>query len=67
MISTSAASVVSGVLIYDQWNCDNKEYMNTADYITSYDNTNLSPCIGSFFYPSIDKTSVLTVLCDSWG
>ena len=48
MLNTSAASAVSDVLIYDQSDCDNKGYTNTADYITSFDNINLSfvldPC-----------------------
>ena len=48
---TSAASAVSGVLIYDQSDCDNKGYTNTADYITSFGNTNLSLCIGSLLIP----------------
>ena len=61
MISTSAASVVSGVIIYDQLYCDNMGYTNTADYITSYDNTNLSLCIGSFFIPPLIK--LLCPLC----
>ena len=72
MISTSATSVVSGMLIYDQWYCDNKGYTNTADYITSYDNTNPSLCIGSFLTPPLIK--LLYLLCsvtvgdklDSW-
>ena len=67
MISTSAASAVSGVLISDQSHCNNKKYTNTTDYITSYDNTYLSLCIGSFCDPFTDKTPVPTVLYDSWG
>ena len=48
MYTTSATSAVFDVLIYDQWYCDNKEHTKTVDYITSYDNTNLPFCIGSF-------------------
>ena len=48
MISTSAVSAEVGVLIYDQQSCDNKGHINTADYITSYDNTNPYLFIGSF-------------------
>ena len=45
MNNTSAASAV---LIYDQWYCNNKRHLNTADYITSYDNTDLPFCIASY-------------------
>ena len=48
MINTSAVSAGVDVLIYDQWYCDNKGHINTADYLTSYDNTNPYLFIGSY-------------------
>ena len=39
MLGTSAASAVSGMVIYDQCYFDKLRHINTADYITSYDNT----------------------------
>ena len=47
MTNTSADSAGVDVLIYDQWYCDNKGHINTVDYITSCDNTNLLLSIGS--------------------
>ena len=48
MFMTSAAAyAVSGMLIYDQCYCDKWKHINTADYITSYDNTNPPLITGS--------------------